>query len=235
MENDLYDKIIEAKNDSNKFEQLIKNYIPFIRKNISEIVTTQQQQEEMLTIGMIAFNNSINLYDEKRGSFLAFASTNIKNRVRDELRKEIRYNSKVIPLYNQNDEDKKDTDLEKELSIIKYNKEIEKQNLLEEITMFSQDLLNFGIKFSDLPNISPKWKQTKKQCFILANEIIHNEKMKTNFLKEKRIPQTELSKIYNISIKTIEKHRKYIVTVVIMLLGDYPNIKSFLPEYRNAK
>lgn len=232
MDDDLHKKITAAQNDNVYLEQLLKSYLPFIKKNISDIVSIKQQQDDLLTIGMIAFNCSINLYDEKKGSFLAFASRNIKNRIIDELRKEQRYNSKVIPLYSDKEDDSKVQTIEEKLSINSYDKEIEKQNLSEEISNFSEELEKFGISFVDLPKISPKWKQTKIQCLKISLSVLENEKFKHKFFKEKRLPQAELAKEFNVSIKTIEKHRKYIVTLIVLLTGNYPNIKSFLPEFR---
>jgi hypothetical protein len=48
------------------------------------------------------------------------------------------------------------------------------------------------------------------------------------------LAQAELAKEFGISPKTIEKYRKYIVTLSILLLGDYPGIKAYLPLYREG-
>ena len=52
--------------------------------------------------------------------------------------------------------------------------------------------------------------------------------------EQKKLPQAQLASALFISPKTIEKHRKYIVTLIILLSGDYPGIRAFLPQYREV-
>jgi RNA polymerase sigma factor len=37
-------------------------------------------------------------------------------------------------------------------------------------------------------------------------------------------------KRFNLSERTIEKHRRYIVSLTLILSGDYPGIQAFLPR-----
>lgn len=225
-------RLLIAKRNSDEIEQLLKDYLPFIKKQLSNFTDVDIEYDDMLSIAMLTFVNCIKQYDEGKGNFLSFSSICIKNRLIDEYRKSSKYKAKIIT-YDNSSNDSKIYD--KVSSFSKYNKDLEKENLNNEIDSLSMELSNFNIAFMELPKICPKQNKARIRCLELAKEVTSDLEMKTTFLNNHKIPQLELAKRFNISTKTIEKHRKYIVTLIILLLGDYPSIKSFLPQYKELK
>lgn len=213
--------------------------MPFIKKVISEIPYSGLEYEEKLSIGMVVFMNCVKQYEQGRGEFkfISFSRVCIKNRIIDESRKSNRLISKLIPLSHETEDDKERAAYapEDDADIVFYNKEQERLNLSYEIETFEKELVKYGIEFSMLSKICPKQDRSRNQCIKIAHFIVSNQSMKENLLKYNRVSQNEIALALNISPKTIEKHRKYIVTVVILLLGDYPLIQAFLPQFKEVK
>ncbi len=229
------ERIVIAKHDNNELNKIIQEYIPFMKKVLSETICLNLEYDDKLSIAMLVFMSCVKQYEKGRGSFLTFVSTCIKNRLIDEGRKNKRKTSNLIPLSQQDESDEINSPLEGKASIEVYNKEEERLNISYEIKEFEEKLKIFGIKFSELEKISPKQDRARNQCIEVARFIVSNDSMKENFLKYNRLPQGELAIAFNISVKTIEKHRKYIVTIVLLFLGDYPLIQAFLPQFREVK
>lgn len=232
METDLGKRVLQAKDSKNKLEELLNDYIPFIKKQISGYEQKGIEYNDLLSLAMLTFTIAIKTYDESKGNFLSYASICIRNRLIDELRKEVKYKKRLVSIGTS---EEVSNQIEIQTSILEYNKEKEKELLREEIKSFSQELLEYHIAMMELASICPKQKRARLQCIKLAKEVVKSEEMRHYFMQYHRIQQKELSIKFGISVKTIEKHRKYIVAVVILLLGKYPAMQTFLPTFEEVK
>lgn len=122
-----------------------------------------------------------------------------------------------------------------DVSLQTYSREMEQQTLSYEIEELSTALLPFAITFRELPKICPKQDRSRTLCFEIVKMLLSNKDMKTQLFVHKKLSQAELAAQLDISVKTIEKHRKYIVTLAVLMAGDYPNIKTFLPQYKEVR
>lgn len=229
----IVDDVLAAQQDRNHLNQLISNYLPFIKKQISGLQGLRLEYDDMLSLAMLTFSGCVKQYEERKGNFLSFCGVCIRNRLLDESRKQRRYDRKIMPLFDDGNEEQPCA-ADGEASIAAYNLAQEQLSLSQEIELFSAQVKKFGIDFADLPRICPKQVRSRSLCLMLAKEIIHSPQMRAELLSTQRIAQAELSVRFSISPKTIEKHRKYIVTLVILMDGDYPYIQSFLPDAKEV-
>jgi RNA polymerase sigma factor len=230
----LLERIELAKNSNSELESLITDYMPFIRKSVYDAGNLDIEYDDKLSLAMLSFMNCVIQFERGRGSFLTFASTCIRNRLFDEGRKQAKYGGKMIPLYPENGQTSTDT-VEGQVSYAAYNMKQEQERLADEIDVFSQQLGEYGVLFEELPRICPKQERARKQCVELGQFVAGREKMRETLLKHRRLAQAELAAEFGLSGKTIEKHRKYIVTIVLLLTGDYPLMRAFLPQYKEAR
>ncbi len=221
----LENQIQKAQTNVKERDRLLTEYLPFIRKQISGFLGHGLEYEDLQSIAMLVFVNCIYQYEENRGTFLSFASRCIRNRLLDELRKQKAYQSHLFPIEKEEDEQIQTTSE----AVCIYNRYREQEALKEEILCLTESLKNYKISWNELSIICPKQKRSRQQCNYLARLLVENEKWKQDFLTDQKLPRAQLAKMAGISEKTIEKHRKYIVAVALILLGDYPSIKSFLP------
>lgn len=229
--NDIESRLKLAKFDKHALDSLLFDYMPFVKKQVLA-ANLSLEFDDMLSIAMLTFSGCVTQYDTSKGTFMAFAATSIKNRLIDEARREGRYTGKVLPLFN---DDGGIVSLVEDVSLQEYNIESQRQTLADEIDALSAELLPFGITFRELPKICPKQDRSRTLCFELAKMLLANDKMKSQLFSDRKLAQAELAKQLDISAKTIEKHRRYIVTLAVLLSGDYPHMKAFLPKYKEVR
>lgn len=231
---DLLPRLKKARTDNTELNKLISDYMPFIKKETAKTPVFQMDYDDRLSIAMLIFMNCVRQYNESAGSFLAFAATCIRNRMIDEGRKLARYHANVIPLYH-NEDNNIENPVEVMASKLEYEKEQERASLSEEIDLLSSAMIEFDITFDSLTKICPKQKRSRNQCITLAREIISDITLNEQFIRTRRVPRKELARRFNLSEKTVEKHRRYIVAVTLLLSGDYPEIQAFLPKGGDAE
>ncbi|MBR6575453.1 MAG: hypothetical protein IKK61_10785, partial [Clostridia bacterium] len=73
--------VYAAKEDLQKADDLIRDYIPFIRSEASKCISRLcTEQDDEYSIAMIAFHEAILGYEHGRGAFLSYASMLIRSR-----------------------------------------------------------------------------------------------------------------------------------------------------------
>jgi len=224
------DMVLEAQVNRKKLNQLIENFTPFIKKCISQSKMDQQTRDDALTLAMLAFADSVSAYKSDKGAFLPFAQTAIRNRLIDDYRTEQRSTALNIPMLT--DQPKGEEDIETDLSIREHARIAERTSLRQEIDEISDILSNWGTSFSELTKLCPKQKRTRAQCQYIATLLQKNEVWQKQLFEKRKLPSKEMCKIYGVSLKTLEKYRKYIITLCIIQLGDYPRLRAFLPVNR---
>lgn len=228
-------RVQSAQTDPGETEQLMEDYLPFIKKQITGMQDLMLEYDDMLSLAMLTFLNCIRQYSPQKGNFLSFCKTCIKNRLIDEGRKQMGYRSKVIAFEPKEEEEARQiSDAEAKVSWQLYEKDQERNALSEEIRLLSDALDAYGIRWEELPRICPKQERSRKNCLMIARAVVEKPDYKKELLRQHRLPQADLAAQLGVSAKTIEKHRKYIITLAILLMGDYPGIRTFLPKYREV-
>ncbi|MCT8977126.1 RNA polymerase sigma-I factor [Clostridium sp. CX1] len=213
--------------------QLIDNRNDFIERNKKFIYNTtasickrtlQWENDDELSIALIAFNNACDTYVENKGNFLSYAKVLIKNALIDYFRKS---SNNPYLIFNSEDEDTEyiyDKD-----SLTNY--EIEQENLRrsEEIIAFSNELKRYKLSFEDLVKSSPSHKDTKDKllnlCLACSNEASILEYIKSS----KKLPVKEICILAGANRKFIEKWRRYILTLILIFSNkEYIYLRSYL-------
>jgi RNA polymerase sigma factor len=217
--------------DSHLHNELIEAYKPFIAKTVSSVCKRFiHESDDEFSIGLIAFNESIDKYQPEKGSsLLSFAEVIIKRRVIDYIRK----NSKNIPLRfdiseEYTDDESKGISLENELSIENHKKKTEEEMRRGEIVEFQHTLKEFGLSFQEILEQSPKHMDARKNAMTVALKISNSLDLSEILWAKKRLPIKELESHVDISRKTIERNRKYIIAMAIILKGDYQYLKDYI-------
>lgn len=238
---DLVVRIEAARKDALVMNGLVSDYVPLLKKEVGKFNGALTYDEKM-SLAMLVFVNCINQYSETKGNFISFLSVSIKNRLIDQVRINEK-DSKVISLNDSNHtngnnggsennrygSNENSGYVENQASLQLYKKEQEEETLRSEIQILQDELSRHSLTFSDLEKSCPKQIRSRKQCIKIAKIIINTPNMMKKFSETGRIPQAELSLLLGISVKTIEKYRKYIVALIIIHIGDYGGIKSFIP------
>lgn len=212
-------------------EQMINDYKPFIIKVVSKTTGkyVDLENSEEFSIGLIAFNEAIDSYDlTKNAGFINFCETVIKRRIIDFNRKNLK-NAKVYPLtYFYNDENKENNSFEEKYLTVDYHSQFENIEKKEEIALFIKKLGEFGIELSDLVKAAPKHMDSKRLSIQIARILLENKELSQKLEKKKTIPMSELMKLVDVNHKTIERNRKFIISVYLILNSNMEIMQGYV-------
>ncbi len=224
-------RVLQAQNRPEEAERLIEDYLPFIKTTILPYAR-QMEFDDLLSLGMLAFVGAIRRYKPQRGGFIAFAKLCIRSRILDDLRRNAKAKTPNTLVFPAEDEGESPADVA--LALQQYGRDAERQLLAEEIAALRQELDGYGICFTRLAKTGPKQKRAQLFCRKAAYTLLSNPTLTSAFASSKRLPQAELASLLKVSPKTLEKHRQYIVTLAVLLQGDYPAMRSFIPNSKEA-
>ncbi|GAA0300363.1 RNA polymerase sigma factor [Gracilibacillus halotolerans] len=221
---------LAQRGDTELVNELILSYQPFIAKCVSEVCKRYvSKDQDEFSVGMIAFHDAIHLYSREKGaSFLTFAQVIVKRKVIDYLRKENR--QKVRTYLDQHEDDAELTDNPIMVSEARKIHALNQESWLrkQEILQLSAELREYKISFEELTEIAPKHKDARQSAMFAAKQLLNDEELKAYVLKKKRLPIKKLLKLVPVSKKTLERNRKYILTIFIILEGDYDYLREYI-------
>lgn len=235
QEHQIVSRVYAAKDNSIAADELIKDYIPFIlseaSKSLSHICT---QQDDEFSISMIAFHEAIQGYSKDRGSFLNYAAMLIKSRLIDYQRKEFRHKGH-ISLDERDDEDS----MSLQDTLVSDRNEYEERDNLEatkqEIDELSSIMNTFGVSFTDVADNSPKQDRTLETCRKVINYAIENPNLLDELLQTKKLPLAQLVSGSGVERKTLERHRKYLIAMLIIQTNGYEIVRGHLRHILKGK
>lgn len=231
IEADVLEKVKKIKlGDTQLLNDFIKEYSPFIKRTVS--ITTgnwsDSDESEEFSIGLMAFNEAIKCFDpEKYPKFLCFSRHIIKRRLIDHLRKNIAVKS--IPFSSIDTDENEISSQSFEEKYLKSDsyKQFENIESIEEINAFIKKLSTFGISIRDLALSSPKHKDSMKLAVKIARILARNEELYQSLERKKTIPMKELLKLVDVHIRTVEKNRKFIIGVCLILRSNLDVLKGY--------
>ena len=220
--------VYEAKEDNAKADELIRKYIPFIRAEASRFMKRLcTESDDEFSIAMIAFHEAILGYSRERGAFLSYAATVIRSRLIDEYRKEQRHQGH-LSLDEQTEED--DRTLLEQLAEPKdpYEDAHALEATRQEILELSAVMAEFGVSFADVADHTPKQGRTLQTCLAAIGYAIENKELLEQLLQTKKLPLTQLVAGSGSERKTLERHRKYILAMLLIQTNGYEIIRGHI-------
>jgi RNA polymerase sigma factor len=221
------------KGDLRMRNQFITDYQPYIAKVTSQFCKRyiDPARDDEFSVALAAFNEAISQYDPQAGrSFLGFAETVIRRRLIDYVRKEQR-NAGHVPYSSFDVEDEEDNwinPVEVHQAVQEFEKQKGTEERQSEILDLSRVLQEFGIRFTDLVEASPKHADSRESLFALARILAEDADLMRHLLDKRLLPIKELLEKVSLSRKTLERNRKYIIAVALIYQGPYPYLKSYL-------
>ncbi len=224
--------------------RFIADYQPYVARVTSRFSKRyiDPSRDDEFTVALAAFNEAINQFSSESGrSFFGFAETVIRRRLIDYVRKEQRHIGQT-PLSSfeiEDDEENVLNPVEVHEAIERYEQERTAEERRNEIMEFSGRLGEFGISFNDLVEASPKHVDSRHMLFGIAYRLAHDAGLMERLIHAKTLPIKELLELVDVSRKTLERNRKYIIALSLIYYGPYPYLRDYLhipdsPEGRSA-
>jgi RNA polymerase sigma factor len=182
------------------------------------------ENDEELSIALMAFNIACDKYDKTKGNFYGFCKIIIKNALIDSFRK----NKNSPNLIFENNDGNVDY-IDGKNSINNYESKIENQFRVDEITTFSEELLKYKIDFNSLISLSPSHRDTRDNLLNVAFLCARDESILSHMKTKRRLPTKEIILLTASNRKLIEKWRIYIISLILILTNpEYVYLKSYL-------
>lgn len=172
------------------------------------------------------------VYEAKRD--MEKADSLIRSRIVDYERKEVRHQG-TISLYSGQDEE---TGTILDEIADSHNLLEESLNLKatrQEIEELGTVMQRFGVSFSDVAEHSPRQERTLEACrqairFAMADRTILDELLRTG-----KVPLSRLASGAGVERKTLERHRKYLVAMLLIQTNGYEIIRGHLHRVLTGK
>ena len=223
---DLPARVEVAKSDKRALNNLLHDYMPFIRKCVASVFFKGQSKADNLTDAMLAFAHSVQTYNPEHGAFVKYAATVIRNRLIDNARKELALQKRFWPFSAARSE--KDLPWETSVSMQTYDIAEEERNLRLEIDAVNTEFAKWGFSWAALLKKCPKQERSRRMAFRVMEVIRSDAALLSDTLNSRQLPLSRLSETF--PRKALEKYRHYIAALIILTRGDYPYVYSFIPQ-----
>ncbi len=210
---------------------LLKKYKPFIKKSVSSVCRRYiRETDDEFSIGLIAFNDAIDKFSPDKGNgLLPFADTVIRRRVIDYIRSQSKkMNELSFEIQHVSEDEYIQSPLDIEKSIENHQRQLNSENLKDEIIRYTELLKIFHITFDQLVKHTPKHVDARNNAIKIAKTIADEPLMLQYVIDKKKLPIKMMEEKVEVSRKTIERNRIYIIAMVLILTGDYLFLKDYL-------
>lgn len=181
-------------------------------------------------IALNAVSSAIDSYQEDKGNFWSYASVVIRNRLIDYYRSEKRHENEIAASNTVFDGTTAYDDPEYALQeqVIDSQSVKTDDSLKLEIQALNEELAAYDISFFELAASSPKAAKTRSKCAEIIKAFFLPPPL-TQFLeKNHRFPAAQINKRVKNAKKCVERYKKYLICIVVIIRGDYPHIAEYI-------
>ncbi|WP_243840620.1 RNA polymerase sigma-I factor [Paenisporosarcina antarctica] len=230
---DIEELVIQAKNGDNEvLHEILLAYTPFMKKTASFVCKRYiSEQDDEYSVAMYAFYEAIEHFElNKNASFLTFAHLLIRRKLIDYIRKESKRKEFSLGQMTAEHEEYQDSFaiLESSHSFEQFTAKQQEEERKHQIKVYESLLKPFGLSFQELVKVSPSHEDSRQTAIQIAQIIVETDEFYEILQTKKRLPMKDLESLVHVSRKTLERHRKYIVALVILLKSDLHYIKDYL-------
>ena len=214
-EHGILEQVYAAKESVQAADQLIGNYLPFIRAETAKFLKRPPEDGG---------------YAKHRGSFLKYASMLIRSRLIDYARKERRHRQTVsldAPAAGEESASLGETLPEERDHPAE---SAHRQATRQEIEELSRQMESFGVSLSDVADNCPKQQRTLQACRKALAYARENSWLLEELVQGKKLPLAKLSDGSGVERKTLERHRKYLVALLLIYTNGYEIIRGHLAQ-----
>lgn len=228
-EHQIVSQVLAAQSNSRAADELITQYLPFIRSETAKFLKRfPEDVQDELSIAMFAFYEAAMSYRSGKGAFLKLAATAIRNRLIDHYRREQRH-AGMVSLDAQSSEEDESSLVDQ---ISNDRNEAEELNdrtaTQKEIQEFTEQLQQFGLSLSDIADNCPKQDRTLSACIQVLDYAKQKPDLLDQLVRTKKLPLTQLAEGTGADRKTLERHRKYIVAILLAYTNGFEIIRGHL-------
>ncbi len=229
QEHEIVSQVRRAQQDREAADKLIEQYLPFIKAEAAKVTgTSPSHQEDEVSIAMFAFYEAILAFEPGRGAFLKLAAMTIRSRIIDYRRKQLRHEGSLSLELREDPED--DRSLGDRITDDRANLENHQNraDAQKEIAHFVLQLSEFGLSLGDIADNCPKQARTQRACIQVLDYARQHPALLEQLVQTKKLPMSQLVLGAKADKKTLERHRKYLVAILLAYTNGFEIIRGHL-------
>lgn len=225
-----------AQSSSENADKFIEKYLPFIKSETAKFIgrIPVEGHDDELSIAMFAFYEAMMAYSAEKGAFLPLASVAIKNRLIDYTRKEAKHKGVISYDADKNEEGKSLIDDIADESD-EHNEVVMRSAAKKEIDEYIQHISEYGLELSDIADSCPKQERTINVCMKILGFARKNPHILDELVKSRKLPISAIINGTGAERKTIERHRKYLVAILLAFTNGFEIIREHLHELQKRE
>jgi len=225
--------------DREASDQLIRHYRLFVYRTVSAVCRRKMdwRNDDELSVGLAAMYEAIQTYrTDARISFEGYARLVIRNRLMDYYRQESRnrrhYSLEQLREMRQVDS----APAEVEQATQQYERAVLATEQREEILAYRERLKEYGLDLRAVAANCPKRSDARRRLIRAAETLAVHPDLREYFLQFRKIPLLELARRSGIHPKALERGRKYLVGVALILVDErFQTLREFIPTSRGRE
>ena len=201
-------------------DHLITTYQPFIRKTVASLAGRfiDTANDEEWSLGLAAFYEAMQRFVPGKGSFLSFARLVIASRLKTYWQQEHRHQALNLD--------------ELELAEDDVDRLARELSMADDIRRLAAELLQYGIRFSDLVRSTPKHRDTRQNLLAIAWKLGHDPELMAVIDKKKRLPVQLVATKFAVSPKILKRNRIYLLAAALVYSQPDSEVAAWLDEVR---
>ena len=234
QEHEIVSMVAAAKGDSLAADELVRRFLPFIRSETAKAVRRGvSDSDDEFSIAMMAFHEAVLAYERLRGAFLPLAAKAIRSRIIDFHRREQRHRGQ-LSLQEKNEEDR---ELAETLDVgtDPIGDHTDRTAARQEIAHFALGLSEFGLSLTDIADNCPKQTRTLAACHRALAHAKENPQLLEQTVRTKKLPIAALAAGAGVERKTLERHRKYMMALLLAYTNGFEIIRGHLGQMAVVK
>lgn len=233
QEREIVARVRAARGSARAADALVRDYLPFIKAETAKFMgrPPREGHDDELGIAMFAFHEAVLAYDRSKEAFLPLASLSIRNRLIDFRRRERRHaDVDSLDELRGGDEQEPGRALVDELA--SERDEIAESDARrasrEEISEFARQLEGLGIALTDVADNCPRQRRTLEACQRALAYAREDQALLDRLVKTGKLPMSDLARGSGVDRKTLERHRRYLVALLVAYTNGYEIIRGHL-------
>ncbi len=191
----------------------------------------ERGRDEEISVALMAVDEAVTSFDPSRGrNFIGFAEQVIRRRLVDHYRRQPHAEVVLSALEREDEDGHPFVPLLAERALERRRVELEADARREEITGYALRLREFGLSLDELARISPRHEDSRRSAVAVALLLAREPVLRDYLLTHHVLPLQALSDMVTVSRKTLERQRKYIIAVALVVCGEFPRLREYIRE-----
>ena len=231
------DSVLAAQGgDQEARERLIAQHTPLVLRVGARVCGhyLQAGRDDEVSVGLMAVNEAVDRYRPDCGaSFPAFAELVVRRRLIDHLRRQSARKELPFSYFDQADDEGgqwSPVEFARAQEVDRERRDaVDRRSEVEE---FQRLLAPYGITLRDLVRQSPQHQDARQRAVAVARAVAGHPQWGGYLRQHHALPLREMERVAELGVsrKTLERQRKFIIAVAVILMEGLHTLRSYVPD-----